>query len=354
VPRLLLHEQRIGAVFDQVRNVRMTQAVHRQLARQPGRGPPGREPVIDLPGRDPPAPLGQPQRRVAARRITRPDLADVLRQRLGRPRHHSGHRPPPRRAAPHRLAIPDMAHPQPAQLRSGRVDREIGHVQHRRLPAAQPPPVDHLEQRRVAERGQPPLARRCRRPLDVIISRIQERLQLGPGQRPPLRPALVLGRVHRGVALMAHLDRAGADLLLTLRDPAIPGIAHVTEEDRQRAPSYERTVECAHPPEAIQSSTCAGVHCHGQAPVNSANRRTSRTRPSTSGPNSRRAPCWRRQPSSIASNNAGSGRSGTAPPTSTSAAEPTALRVPATAPPKAQASDATNKASDATRSDVTS
>src|SRR6266700_6853776 len=35
-----------------------------------------------------------------------------------------------------------------------------------------------------------------------------------------------LRRVPRGVALMAHLHRPGADLLLALGDPAIPRIAH--------------------------------------------------------------------------------------------------------------------------------
>ena len=64
MPGLLLHEQRVRSVLDQVRDIRVTQAVHRQLGGQAGRLPPGREPVIDLPQRDPPAPLGQPQRRV--------------------------------------------------------------------------------------------------------------------------------------------------------------------------------------------------------------------------------------------------------------------------------------------------
>ncbi|HCU92868.1 MAG TPA: hypothetical protein DHU96_09065 [Actinobacteria bacterium] len=64
--------------------------------------------------------------------------------------------------------------------------------------------------------------------------------------------------------------------------------------------------------------------------MKSRNRRTSRARPSISGPVSRCAACWRRQPSSIASNSAGSGRSGTAPPASTKAAGPAAFRVPGT------------------------
>ncbi len=57
---LLLHEQRVDPVLDQVRDRGVAQAMHRQLSRQPGRPAPQREPIIDLPGRDPPAPLGQP------------------------------------------------------------------------------------------------------------------------------------------------------------------------------------------------------------------------------------------------------------------------------------------------------
>ena len=44
---------------------------------------------------------------------------------------------------------------------------------------------------------------------------------------------------------------------------------------------------------------------------------------------SRRAVCWRPHPAIIASNNAGSGRSGVAPPTNTSAAEPAGLPIAA-------------------------
>ena len=161
MPGLLLDEQRVRTVLDQVRDIRVTQAVDRQLGGQPGRGPPLREPVVNLTGRDPPAPLGQPQRRLPGRRlVARPDLLDVLGQCLSSPRHHRGDRPPPRRAAPHRLAVPDLADAQPAELRGRGVGREVIHVEHRGLPAPQPPPVDDLEQRRVAERGQPALAPR--------------------------------------------------------------------------------------------------------------------------------------------------------------------------------------------------
>ena len=55
------------------------------------------------------------------------------------------------------------------------------------------------------------LAPRARRPLHVIIRRVREHLQLRPSQRPPFRPTLALGHVPGSVALMAGLDRPGAD-----------------------------------------------------------------------------------------------------------------------------------------------
>ena len=38
----------------------------------------------------------------------------------------------------------------------------------------------------------------------------------------------------------------------------------------------------------MNASTCSGIHAHGHPPVNAANRRTTRSRPSISGPLSRR------------------------------------------------------------------
>ena len=68
----------------------------------------------------------------------------------------------------------------------------------------------------------------------MIIGGVEERLQLGPGQRPPLRPALVLGHVRRGVPLVEHLHRHRPGPLLALADPPVAGIAHVVQEQRQR------------------------------------------------------------------------------------------------------------------------
>ena len=212
----------------------MAQAVDRQLTRRPSSRPPGREPLVHRAGRDPPPALGQPRVPGRHRPIPGPHVTQILRQRLSGPRHHRGHRPTARRAAPHRLAVPDMAHPSAAQLRRRRARREVGHVQHRRLAAAQPPPVDHLEQRRVAERRQPSLAPRPRRPLRLVIGGVEERLQLGPGQRPPLWPPLILRGVHRRVALMKYLYRHRAGPLLALGHPAIPRVARILQEQHQR------------------------------------------------------------------------------------------------------------------------
>src|SRR5262249_714977 len=95
----------------------------------------------------------------------------------------------------------------------------------------QPPPVDHLEQRRVAEPGQPPLAPRPRRFLHMIIGGVEERLQLGPGQRPPSRPALVLPPVRRGVPLVEHLPRhRPAPLPAPPAPPPIPRTPRAPQE----------------------------------------------------------------------------------------------------------------------------
>ena len=80
-----------------------------------------------------------------------------------------------------------------------------------------------------------PLRRERRRPLHVIVGGVEERLQLGPGQRPPLRPALVLRRRAPRCCRSWHTCTGhGAGPLLALGDPAIARIAHVLQEQRQR------------------------------------------------------------------------------------------------------------------------
>ncbi len=207
--------------------------MHRQLRRQPGRGPPQREPVIHRPRRHPVPPLGHQQRRLPVRPVPGPDLAHVLLEGLRGPRQHRGHRPPPRRAAPHRLAEPNLTDPEAAQLRCPRIDREVPDVEHHRLPPAQPPAVDHLEQRGVPKRRQPPLSPRPAGLLHPVVGGVEERLQLRAGQRPARRAAL-RGHVHRGVALVADLHRTGPHPLLALGHPPVARIGHETQEAGQR------------------------------------------------------------------------------------------------------------------------
>ena len=69
----------------------------------------------------------------------------------------------------------------------------------------------------------------------MIIGGIEERLQLGPGQRAAPRAALIAGHMHRGVPLVHDLHRAGTDLLLALRHPAVPRITRIRQEQRHRS-----------------------------------------------------------------------------------------------------------------------
>ena len=214
----------------------MPQAVHRQLGRQARQRPELREPVIDLAGRDPPAPLGQPHRRMGIAAIPRPHLSQVL---LPAPRaaHGITVATARRRGGLPRIALPNRTWQAPNPPSSGAAGLAAKSPTSSidRLPAAQPPPVDHLEQRRVPERRQPALPPRRRSALHPVIGSVQERLQLGAGQRPTLCPALIVRDMHRGIPLMANLHRTGTHPLLALRQPPVPGIAHIIQEHRQRA-----------------------------------------------------------------------------------------------------------------------
>ena len=128
-----------------------------------------------------------------------------------------------------------MQHPVPAERRRRRVTPPVRRIQPRRLGPAQPPAVNDLEQGRIPVSGQRPLAPRADRPVNLIIGVIQEQLQLLPGKRPRLRPALIPVQVRDRVPLMADRHRMGArpELALARRGPAIPAIAQVLAEQPQ-------------------------------------------------------------------------------------------------------------------------
>ena len=192
----------------------------------------------------------------------------------------------------HRLAEPDLAHPVVPELRRVRVRPEVGDVEHRRLGAAQPEPVGHLSSAASRNAGSQPLRPPPRTRRDLLVGVVEQRLQLIEGERPLARVGLVLLDVHRGVPLMDHLDRVGAEPRLALAGPPVGRIGRIPAERRHRRgvgpdrrPPQPRTPRSS----PSHSSSICGPHCHGNASACAANARTiaSRRRPSTapgSGP----------------------------------------------------------------------
>src|SRR5581483_2516620 len=95
------------------------------------------------------------------------------------------------------------------------------HVQLGGLGPAQAPPVDGLEDGRVAIGGKCPLALGPHRPIDLLVGVVEELLKLVAGERPGLRTALVVAQVRDGVPLVADRNRIGAERVLASRYPAI-------------------------------------------------------------------------------------------------------------------------------------
>ena len=209
--------------------------MRRQGLRQPERVAVGGEPGIDLRWLDPAAPLGHPQRRMIGAAEPGPDVLRVVGHRLDRPAHHRRDVAAPRRLPAHRLAITDMQHPVPAELRGRRVAAPVGHIQPGCLGAPQPPRVDDLEQRGVPVSGQRSLPLRSHGAVHLLIGVIQESLQLLAGKRPRLRIALVVVEVSDRVPLVAdrHRVRARPELPLTGHRPAIAAVAQVLAEQPQ-------------------------------------------------------------------------------------------------------------------------
>jgi hypothetical protein len=65
---------------------------------------------------------------------------------------------------------------------------------------------------------------------DVVVGRVEERLELDPSQRTPSGPSLVLGGVHRHVLGPTDLARDRAELGQARRCPAIGGVASEVAE----------------------------------------------------------------------------------------------------------------------------
>jgi len=69
---------------------------------------------------------------------------------------------------------------------------------------------------------------------DGVVGRVEQRLQLGAGQRPPGRAALVVGAVHGHSGGLADLGGVSAEAIQALTVPAVGGVDHVGEKRAQR------------------------------------------------------------------------------------------------------------------------
>jgi hypothetical protein len=201
-----------------------------QRLRQPESVAVGDEPGVDLRRLDPTAPLSHPQRRMLGAAEPRPDVVHVVEHRLHRPAHHRSDVAAARWLAAFGLAIADVEHAVPAELRRRRVAPEVNDVQLRRLRPTQPPPIQHLEQRRVPVRRERTLALGPDRPLHLLIGVVEEPLQLVPGERACLRIALVVVEMRDRVPLVADRHRVGAEQLLALHRPAVAAISEILAE----------------------------------------------------------------------------------------------------------------------------
>ena len=232
-----LDEATVDAILGEVADVGVPQAVDDQCAREAEGLAVGDEPGVDLRRLHPAAALGHPQRRVVRAAEPGPYVLHVVGDRLDRPAHHRGDVTAPGRLALLRLAVPDVEHPEPAELRGRRIPAEVRQIQLRGLGAPQPPPVDHLEQRRVPVGGQRALPPGSGCPFHLVVGVVQEPLQLLAGERPGFGIALVVVEMSDRVPLMGDRHRMlpGAERLLARQRPAVPAIDQELAELPERA-----------------------------------------------------------------------------------------------------------------------
>jgi len=139
MPDLVLDEPSIGTILSQVGdecrsergdNTRGTPSASRWATKR----------ALISAGLIRPPPLGHPKCRMIHGTEPRTDVLDVVGDRVDGPAHHRGDVAPPRRLPAHRLAVTDMQHPEPTELRRRRVTAPVGQIQLRGLGAPQPQP----------------------------------------------------------------------------------------------------------------------------------------------------------------------------------------------------------------------
>lgn len=217
-----------------MRDIRVPQAVRVQHRVESEVVAPVGESVVDVIETDAALPFGRPQDRLVSEAEARPNLGDVFLDHRASPPEHRQHRPTPRLRAAHRLAPPDVADPEPAELRPLRVPGEVEEVEHRRFTPTQPERVHRLEQGRVAKQRQPALATGRAGTIHEIIGIVEERLQLDPRQRAHRRTSLVIADMDNGVPLVADLHRMRVEQLHAAIHPAVAVVKQVVAEQRDR------------------------------------------------------------------------------------------------------------------------
>jgi hypothetical protein len=165
----------------------------------------------------------------------RTDVLDIVGHRLHRPPEHRQHVAASGRLPTLGHAVADVQRPVPPELRGSRIAAPVHDVELRRLGAAQPPAIHHLEQRRVSISRQRALALRADRAVDLVIGVVQKPLQLIAGQRTLVRVSLVGLKMRDRVPLVhdRHRMLTRPELLLARHRPAISAVTEKLGEDPQ-------------------------------------------------------------------------------------------------------------------------
>lgn len=211
----------------------------------------------------------------------------------------------------------DMDRAIAAERRRSRRRAQVRHVEADGFGAAQPPPVDDLQQRRIPERGQRPLAAQPGNTPHLGIRVIEPRLRLIGRQRTTARVTLIAGDMPGHVPLRADLHRMRPKPFLALSHPPIARIAHEPHEqpeldliaaDRRRRPRLRTRAQPRREILQITRTPLPRILI-----VKSANRRTDHSRRSTVAAANIRLCCCASHPDNIASNTARSGSSSATP-----------------------------------------
>ncbi|WP_437014994.1 hypothetical protein [Streptomyces sp. enrichment culture] len=122
-----------------------------------------------------------------------------------------------------------------AELPAVRIAAEVGEVQHPGFVSAQAVGVRVLEQSGIPECWQPALAALAANAKDFLVSMVEERFQLGPGEGPAFWLTLGFIGVRSGIPVVDHLDWVGPEEPQALVAPATGGVGQEVAELPYRA-----------------------------------------------------------------------------------------------------------------------